>query len=143
MRLRIGTLILAGLVGAGFRSAEGQSPPPFPNPPPYPAYPDPGPAPYVSTWPGSGIVICDAPGDQRDLSGTDDYAHGAYFAWSDHRGTDFDVYALRIGPDGHPVAGWNANGNLVASGPRDQTAMACVSDGPWGMFVVWVDSHSS
>jgi hypothetical protein len=74
--------------------------------------------------------------------GTDDYAHGAYFAWSDHRGSDFDVYATRIGPGGQPLPGWAANGNLVAGGSGDQTVVACLNDGPWGTFVVWIDRSS-
>ena len=79
-------LILAAMLAAGV--AEAQPPPPYPNPPPYPPYPGTCPSPVVGPWPANGIVVCDAPGGQTDFSGTDDYAHGAYFAWSDHRGTE-------------------------------------------------------
>src|SRR3989442_5436417 len=98
-------MLLVGLLAAA-RAAQAQPPPPYPNPPPYPAYPDPGPVPIVPPWSRGGEVVCRATGEQRDLEGTDDYAHGAYFAWNDHRGADFDVYATHLGPDGQPAPGW-------------------------------------
>lgn len=134
--------LLAVLLLSGARVSAQAPAPPYPNPPPYPPYPDPGPAPSEAPWPEGGTPLCVAPGDQRDLSATNDYAHGAYFAWSDHRGSDFDVYAIRIGPDGHPAAGWTVNGSLVAGGAGDQTAVACVNDGPWGTYVAWIDQGS-
>lgn len=120
---------------------EGPMPPSLTaTPPPDPA--DPGPTPIVAAWPANGVTVCDAPGAQSELTGTDDFVHGVYFAWIDERSGTRDVYATRLGPDGNRVAGWPANGIAVCAAPGVQRSVTCVTDGPSGVFVVWLDERS-
>lgn len=115
-------------------------PPPVPNPPAYPAYPDPGPAPSVAPWPVTGIAISTAAGEQDIVIGSDDHAHGAYLAWTTQDGPASPVAAIhvtRIGPDGNAVAGWPVNGRELSPMRYDQRLNACVSDGSTGVYVAW------
>ena len=109
-------------------------------PPPPPQ--DPGPIPAVEAWPENGVTICDAPGTQSGLVGADDFAHGAYFAWIDGRNGEPDVYAIRLGPDGQRVAGWPANGLPVCTAAGVQNSVSCVTDGKWGVWILWLDDRS-
>ncbi len=137
MRAMAGHVALTALLMSGPPAAAQLPPPPYPDPPPYPSYPDPGPLPAVAPWPANGVPVCTAAGNQDRLIASDDFAHGAYFAWEDHRGSSVDVYAIRIGPNGQPEAGWSMNGNLVGGGSGDERLVACLSDGPWGAFFAW------
>src|SRR5438128_1281209 len=113
--------------------------PPYSNPPPYPSYPDPGPTPVVHAWPSAGVPFCTAAGNQNGLVGTDDHAHGAYFAWNDFRDGNSDVYTIRLGPDGHPSAGWSVNGTRIVGGPATERVLKCFSDSAGAVFVVWTE----
>ncbi len=67
---------------------------------------------------------------------------GALAIWSDHRcgaTNDFEVYAMRLGPDGLPDPGWPTNGAPVHTGPGWQGHPAIATDGAAGAFAVWVD----
>lgn len=120
---------------------EGPAPPQLLLSPP-PQAPDPGTAPVVSAWPASGVAVCDAPGEQSELVGTDDFAHGAYFAWIDERSGQKDVYATRLGPDGQRVAGWPANGVPVCTAAGARHSLSCMTDGPWGVWLLWLDDRN-
>jgi hypothetical protein len=122
-------------------------PVPHPDPPPVaavappPTPPDPGPDPPSPPWPLNGIVVCDAAGQQSGFTGADDFAHGAYFAWVDERSGESDIYVTRIGPDGQPVAGWTPNGTPVCTAAGAQGSVICFTDGPWGVWVLWLDQR--
>jgi hypothetical protein len=52
-------------------------------------------------WKTAGAVVCAAPEDQQFPVAVPDSKGGAILAWTDFRnGTDHDVYAQRVGPDG-------------------------------------------
>jgi hypothetical protein len=52
------------------------------------------------TWPLNGRAVCTAVGDQLAPAACPDVAGGMLCAWSDHRGTSYDVYAQRVNADG-------------------------------------------
>lgn len=124
----------------------GSGPPILPEPPPavVPApapYFDPGPPPLAAAWPFGGVALCDAAGEQSHLVAADDLAHGAYFAWMDRRDGNADVYATRVGPDGSLVPGWVPNGTPVSRSNGTPRSITCLSDGPAGMWVAWIDDR--
>jgi len=52
-------------------------------------------------WKTAGVVVCAAPEDQQFPVAVPDSKGGAILAWTDFRsGTDHDVYAQRVGPNG-------------------------------------------
>jgi len=80
---------------------------------------------------------------KRDLAYVADGTGGAIAAWSDHRCTSpegYDIFVLRVGPDGRPVAGWPVNGRNVSSAPGWQVQPSLAPDGAGGAFVAWVES---
>lgn len=111
-------------------------------PPPLPP-PDPGPSPAVAAWPANGVVVCDAPGIQSELTGLDDYAHGAYFAWVDERSGEKNLYATRLGPDGAIIAGWQANGTPVCTAIGMQSSIRIFNNGTAGIWVTWLDQRDA
>src|SRR5881397_1511418 len=59
-------------------------------------------------WPESGLMISGAPGVQRQGR-----VVGSFFAWTDERSGDGDIYALLVRSDGTSGAEWPADGLLV------------------------------
>ncbi len=52
-------------------------------------------------WKSAGAVVCTAPEDQEFPVAVPDSKGGAVLVWTDFRnGTDYDVYAQRVAPDG-------------------------------------------
>ena len=118
--------------------------PPFPLPElqeTYPDLPDPGPRPRPAAWTTNGVAICDAPGDQSELSGTDDLAHGAFLVWRDRRSGGSDIYGTRMRPDGSRADGWNANGTPICIAAGEQSNPRVVTDRASGAWVYWTDER--
>lgn len=83
---------------------------------------------------------------KKDLALVADGAGGTLAAWSDDRceaSLGFDVFALRLGADGLPMAGWPANGRCVVSAPGQQVRPALAPDGAGGAFVTWTEAEAS
>jgi hypothetical protein len=57
--------------------------------------------------------------------------------WSDHRGSDLDIYAQRV--NGGAAAQWPANGVAVCTQSADQEPARMISDGAGGAILVWQD----
>ncbi len=88
-------------------------------------------------WTASGVIICNASGDQAEVTITPDGNSGAYIAWSDNRGSDQDIYAQYI--NGNGVVQWTANGVAVCTGNDTQLRPAIGDDGNGGMVICWTD----
>ncbi len=93
----------------------------------------------ASGWSANGSVVCQASGDQLAVRLASDGAHGVLLAWQDHRGVDWDVYAIRLAANATVSAGWLADGSAVAATPADQTAPDLAADAAGGAFVAWQD----
>lgn len=89
-------------------------------------------------WTASGVAIV-APGDQGAPSMIPDGTGGVFLAWQDHRGSDWDIYALRVQGNATLAPGWSANGNAVCQASGDQLAVRAAADGAGGAFLVWQD----
>ena len=93
-------------------------------------------------WPGTSRVISIARLEQEAPAGVSDGSGGAYFAWTDHRGTSLDVYAMHLLADGSVAPGWAANGRALAAVAGDQSEPHLAPDGAGGVWAVWTDSRS-
>lgn len=97
-------------------------------------------------WPPSGSGVCtEIPYDQRVPrvvpDGTGD---GVFIAWQDLRFLSaWKIYAQHLGPDGSPSAGWDPDGNPVATTPRSQEYHSLVADGLGGALISWLDGVGS
>jgi len=91
----------------------------------------------MPVWP-SRVVVCGAPGIQNRPRIESDGAGGAIIAWEDERsGTDYDIYAQRIGGDGTTM--WATNGVTVSAAGEWQGSGLIVSDGAGGAILTWRD----
>ncbi len=90
-------------------------------------------------WPDT-LAVCRASGDQTQVVMAPDGKGGAILAWSDFRGSDYDIYAQRIDSGGHLL--WDNTGVVICTALNDQTGPQIVSDGLGGAIIVWQDSRS-
>ncbi len=90
-------------------------------------------------WAVNGSPVCAAGGDQSAPVVIADGVGGAIFAWTDARGADLDVYALRTTAD--PVALWTTNGVAVCAVTGNQQHPRIATDGAGGVFVAWQDER--
>lgn len=88
-------------------------------------------------WGGSGLVVCGAPGAQRDPVLTRDGAGGIIVAWGDSRNGASDIYAQRVLSGG---VVWTANGVAVAMDAGAQMSPSIVPDGSGGAIITWADT---
>lgn len=89
-----------------------------------------------------GVALTDITCIKRDLTLVADGTGGAFAAWADHRCTSpegYDIFLLRLGADGRPMAGWPANGRNVSAAPGWQVQPAVAPDSAGGAFVAWVE----
>lgn len=91
-------------------------------------------------WPSNGLVVCGT-GTISSYAITADGAGGALLAWSDRRGSIFDIYAHHLLPWGVDPA-WPANGLAFSTGPGYQIEVAIAADRKGRAFVTWRDSRS-
>src|SRR5205823_14376442 len=90
-------------------------------------------------WGTNGVAVSPAGGDQLAVRAERDGAYGVLLAWQDHRGADWDVYALRLAANAGVPAGWPAGGLAVAASAADQTAPDLAGDRSGGAYVAWQD----
>ena len=89
-------------------------------------------------WAANGVVVCNSVGVQNNPRIEPDGSNGALISWIDKRvGTDYDIYAQRIGASG--TAMWAANGVAVCSAANNQTAQDMKYLGSNGVVVAWKD----
>ena len=95
-------------------------------------------------WNSGGIPICTAAQFQQYPVIASDGSGGAFIAWQDDRGVDWDIYAQRV--DGAGNGQWSTNGNAVSTAPYGQTipyalqAFPCmISDGSGNAILCWQD----
>jgi hypothetical protein len=88
-------------------------------------------------WPGGGLALCSEPGDQVQAVIASDGSGGAIVAWQDTRGSDIDLYAQRVDPDGNTI--WTDGGAIICSASRDQIRPGIVPDNEGGAIIAWCD----
>ena len=89
-------------------------------------------------WAHNGVtVISDTLLQDRPKIATDTQRN-LLVVWEDFRnGTDLDLYAQKLSPQGQPL--WDATGIVLAVAPASQTKPAVAADGADGWFVAWSD----
>lgn len=92
------------------------------------------------TWGTSGQSVCSAVGFQRNVRIVSDGLGGCIVAWSDLRGSAYDIYAQRV--DSANFIQWVVNGVLVNGATNDQSLDDMVADGLGGAILVWDDSRT-
>lgn len=93
-------------------------------------------------WAADGVPVASLALDQIEPSISYDGAFGLLVVWQDARnGTDYDIYAQRLKPDGTPR--WAPNGVQVCDVDSSQSAPLVVSDGARGAILAWTDNRSS
>jgi hypothetical protein len=93
-------------------------------------------------WAADGVPVASAALDQIEPSISYDGAFGLLVVWQDARnGTDYDIFAQRMKPDGTPR--WTANGVQVCDVDSSQSVPLVVSDGARGAILAWTDNRSS
>jgi len=91
-------------------------------------------------WASDGLALCPLATQQGSVLIATDGAGGAYCAWRELRGADYDVFAQRLDGAGNPQ--WAANGVPIAASPGDQGYSDLLSLGTGGFFLTWIDASS-
>lgn len=98
-------------------------------------------------WGNSGIIVCNANGNQTALRVWPDGAGGALVTWTDARtspaASPTDIYAARYNSLGQLVTGWTGGGKRVASATGGQFESRVVDDGAGGAWILWRDQRVS
>ncbi len=93
-------------------------------------------------WAANGVAVCSEVADQIEPSIAGDGHFGLLVTWQDFRnGTDYNVFAQRMKPDGTPR--WTPNGVAVSTAPVAQQMPLIVPDGLSGAIIAWTDSRNS
>jgi len=97
-----------------------------------------------SGWDPAGIPWVSVPAVVDRFATVRDGNGGAYVVWSDLRngGSDRDVYASRLAPDGQVVPAPSSGGIPLSMAPGLQTAPHAVAIGTGRAIAVWQDSRS-
>lgn len=94
-------------------------------------------------WATEGVPICLAGDIQISLNIVNDANGGAYIIWQDSRNPGgADIYGTHVLTDGTIAAGWDANGNPIASEAGNQNQHTFWEDGQGGAIVVWHDTRN-
>jgi hypothetical protein len=88
-------------------------------------------------WSLDGIAVCTATGNQNYPKIVHDGSGGAIVAWFDGRGSDNDIYAQRIDPQGNTR--WVEGGVAVCTASGDQMHPVITGDGSGGAIITWMD----
>lgn len=86
--------------------------------------------------------ICKATGTQNQHSVFPDQNGGLYISWSDGRGANIDLYALRVKSDGLPETGWTTDGSVICNATGTQSNSLIITDNAGGVYVAWEDFRS-
>jgi len=98
----------------------------------------------TARWLENGVPICTAPGDQAThpegsfaLQMVPDAHGGAVISWIDNRGSDLDIYAQAVEPDGS--IRWALDGIVICTAPGGQDFINMAWDSYEGAILTWVD----
>ncbi len=95
----------------------------------------------VPLWRGNGAALCTATSNQLGQRIASDGAGGAIVTWQDYRsGTNYDIYAQRVGAAGVPQ--WTAEGLALCVAADEQSTPTIALDGAGGAIVTWQDNRS-
>jgi hypothetical protein len=93
-------------------------------------------------WATDGVVVNDTTDNQQDPVIASDSAGTVIIAWTDRRGgTNFDVYAQRLGSSGNLL--WAPGGVPLCTAPGDQFGLRIRRDSFGGAIVVWSDPRKT
>ena len=92
-----------------------------------------------SGWPETGLRVCGAPGVQRQGR----VLGNLFFAWTDERSGDGDIYALELVADGTHAVEWPDDGLLVCGVAGTQQDPVIGRNLVGGAFVVWRDGRDA
>jgi hypothetical protein len=93
-------------------------------------------------WPGGGLAVCTAAGDQLNPTIVSDGSGGAIITWHDDRSGINHIYAQHALATGSVDPAWPAGGLTVCAAAVDQQFPAIVSDGLHGAIITWQDFRS-
>ena len=95
---------------------------------------------HPAGWPASGLLVCGAPGVQRQGRIGNG---GGFLAWTDERSGDGDIYAQELRADGTLPPEWPVNGLLVCGVAGTQQDPVIGPNTVGGAFVVWRDGRDA
>jgi|GEM_PF-1325576 len=91
-----------------------------------------------SGWTTNGIQICSGGNNQGVPTIASDGAGGAIIAWTEIRGSDYDIYAQRV--DGAGTPQWNGNNGVAICAATGNQYFPIISyDGVGGAIIAWTD----
>jgi hypothetical protein len=93
-------------------------------------------------WGPDGVIICNAANDQLAPALTSDGAGGLTTAWTDRRGPNVGIFAVRRDSSGALHSGWTANGTNVANGFTGVSNCAVIGNSTGGALIAWVDDRN-
>jgi len=91
-------------------------------------------------WPTDGLAVCTAAESQDSPMIVPSLWDGAIIAWTDHRGSSWDIYAQRVSGSGSNM--WAANGVAVATSAGGDELQHLSPDGEGGAYVAWRNSDT-
>jgi hypothetical protein len=105
---------------------------------------------HPAGWPVGGLLVCGAAGVQRQgrLLNTTVTRPGwpderTFFAWTDERSGDGDIYALEVRADGTRPTEWPVDGLLVCGVAGTQQDPVIGANAVGGAFVAWRDGRDA
>ena len=97
-------------------------------------------------WGQNGVVMCTACANGSEnmaKSQCVDGAGGSWVAWTDHRGSTWDLYISHVTAGGSIAATYLPDGLAVVTEVGDQEALTMEEDGAGGAFIAWVDKRDA
>jgi len=94
----------------------------------------------VVQWTTNGVPVCLATGNQTLPVLVSDGSGGAIIAWTDARGSNYDIYAQRINANGDTL--WTKDGVVICAATLMQRYPVIVSDSSGGAILVWEDRRN-
>jgi len=92
-------------------------------------------------WTPTGVAVCTADGDQRDIMAVPDGSGGAIITWNDDRNPNYDIFAQRVSASG--VVQWEPEGVPVCLESETQMHSVIATDGAGGAIIAWEDYRSA
>jgi hypothetical protein len=97
-------------------------------------------------WGESGILLCDdCSNGSENMSKTQciDGNNGAWIAWADRRGSNWDLYISHVDAEGNIDPVFEDNGLPVVVEVGDQRTVTMEHDGAGGAFIAWLDKRDA
>ena len=97
-------------------------------------------------WGTNGVVMCTAcanGSENMSKSQCVDGEGGSWVAWTDHRGSTWDIYVSHVLGNGTIPGTFLPDGLAIATEVGDQEALTMEEDGAGGAFIAWVDKRDA